>query len=216
MKKENGEPKKESNFKTAFKEMMGNQSPDSEKQPFEKGNNFSKPDSEVKKSSESKSPDFADPDEDIAESNEESVIATDMVVEGNITSKSKVMVLGRIKGNLKSKNDITISGKLDGDISGRNVSLNDCPIKGNITASDKLSLNEKTALTGNVDAGEVISEGKIEGNVRASKVVELTATSTIIGDIVAGSIRIHENAIIRGMVDVSPDATKEKGADVKK
>lgn len=197
---ENGQPKKDNNFKTAFKEMMGSQITDSGDE----------------KPSEIKSPESTELNGDLTESNEESIIASDMVVEGNITTKSRVTVLGRIKGNLKSKNDITISGKLDGDVSGRNISLNNCPIKGNITASDKVSLNEKSALTGNVDASEVISDGRIEGNIRASKVVELTSTATIIGDIVAGSIRIHENAVIKGMVDVSPDATKDKGAEIKK
>jgi len=141
-------------------------------------------------------------------SNLESVIAEDMTIEGNITSSSKIRISGTVKGNVTSKNDIFISGKVQGDITGDNVSLTNSSVQGNIKASNKVSLIEKSNLDGDVKSVDLICHGKIQGNITADNLVEIASSGSVTGDISSKSIKIDENASIRGVLDIC--ANKDK------
>ncbi len=142
---------------------------------------------------------------------QESIIASDMIIEGNIKSSSKIIISGQIKGNVTSQSDIIITGKVEGDILSDNISLNDSSVIGNINTSAKLFINEKSILKGDVKSIDMICHGVVNGNINVENLVELASTASVIGDISAKSIRIHENATIKGILDISPK-DYEKGS----
>jgi len=202
--------KKENGFKTAFKEIINGDLSEND----DKKDNAVMPDNGQNSSAGYTLNQVAGQQESNTDvpsgekSNLESVIAEDMTIEGNITSSSKIRISGTVKGNVTSKNDIFISGKVQGDITGENVSFINSSVQGNIKASNKVSLNDESTLDGDVKSVDLICHGKIQGNITADNLVEIASKGSVTGDITSKSIKIDENASIKGVLDIC--ANKEK------
>jgi len=200
------EKRKDNNFKTAFKEILNG---DFSMGAKDSENKNSESDS-IENRNLDNSVDSTTYVIDNFDADEESLIAKDMIISGNISSSSKIRILGEVRGNVSSKNDVIISGKVEGDISGNNISFQNSTVKGNIDAVKTISLNENSHLIGNIKSSELLCNGKVEGNINSKKLIELTSTANVLGDMVSQSIIIHENAVLKGMLDISSNENKNK------
>ena len=91
------------------------------------------------------------------------LIATGTVFEGKIKTPGSIRVDGKIVGEINATQNVSIgnSGELDGNISAKNISVGG-KIKGMIMAQEKLVLEAKSHVRGDIRAAKlVIDEGAI-------------------------------------------------------
>ena len=90
-----------------------------------------------------------------------SLIGSGTVVEGKLTTEGSIRIDGTMVGDVTAKANVAIgpSGILEGSLSAMNVSVTG-KVKGNITASEKLILENRSVLRGDVKASKlVVDEG---------------------------------------------------------
>ena len=95
-----------------------------------------------------------------------------------------------IKGEMTFEKSAIIQGKFEGSIAA----------KGDLTVADSADCNAE------VQATNIIVDGKIKGNLTAAASVNLTNNARLIGDIVANRLVTAEGASISGHVSVGPAA----------
>lgn len=93
----------------------------------------------------------------------------------------------RLKGEISGREDLWIGGSVDGKLrmeSGRVV----------VGASGKVQ--------GEIEAREVVIEGKVDGNLRAAERLEISSTGTVDGDAAAPRVAVQEGAVFNGSIEV--------------
>ncbi len=84
-------------------------------------------------------------------------------LEGTVHTESSVRIDGRIKGKLICKNTLTvgINGEIEGEVEAKNAIIGG-KIKGKILVAEKLVLESKAVLIGDLKANKlIIDEGAI-------------------------------------------------------
>ncbi len=85
------------------------------------------------------------------------------VVEGTVKANNSVRVDGKIKGKMICKNTLTIgvNGEIEGDVEAKNAIVGG-KIKGKIKVTEKLVLESKSVLIGDLKASKLlIDEGAV-------------------------------------------------------
>ncbi|MBI1738892.1 MAG: polymer-forming cytoskeletal protein [Acidobacteria bacterium] len=100
-------------------------------------------------------------------------------------------MLGRavaVKGELSGREDVCIDGEFEGQIrvSGAGVTIG---ANGRVTAE--------------VDAGEIIVEGRLEGSLRARQRLVIRCSGHVTGDIETPRLVIEEGAVFHGHVEMA-------------
>lgn len=100
-----------------------------------------------------------------------SLIGSGTVVEGKLMTEGSIRIDGTMVGDVVAKADAAIgpTGTLEGKLSAKNVSLAG-KVKGTITASEKLILESKSVLQGDIIASKlVVDEGAVfDGHCKMS------------------------------------------------
>ena len=91
------------------------------------------------------------------------------------------------KGELSFKGTLCIDGKFEGKIH----------------TIDTLIISLDGSVEGDINAGNVICEGRVKGNIVASTKVELRQDSNVIGDIQSPSLIIAVGAKLDGKCNMS-------------
>jgi cytoskeletal protein CcmA (bactofilin family) len=103
-----------------------------------------------------------------------------------------------ITGDISATEDLVVEGRITGKIH-----LNE----------SRLTVGEEGYAQSQISAREVIIAGRVEGKIQASERVELRHTAQVAGDIVAPRLIIHQDAVVKGTVDLSPSiAIKQQKA----
>jgi cytoskeletal protein CcmA (bactofilin family) len=94
-------------------------------------------------------------------------IGNGTIIEGRISTKSNMRVDGKIIGTVDCTETLTIgvTGEINGDVKVKNATVGG-KINGNITASDRIVLESKSILSGDLKASRlIIDEGAVfDGN----------------------------------------------------
>jgi cytoskeletal protein CcmA (bactofilin family) len=130
-------------------------------------------------------------------------ITKDTRITGNIITKSNIDINGSVFGDVESQNCVKVSGRIEGNITGKSVEINNAIIKGNIHATERLSVTNQSEILGNLSASELDLNGRITGNIHAKKSVTIQKDSCVIGEIEALSIGIEKGAIVKGTMNVT-------------
>jgi cytoskeletal protein CcmA (bactofilin family) len=98
----------------------------------------------------------------------ESVIASDLTIEGKIVGSGHVRLAGRFKGDVQVDGNLTIDGgaTLDGQVRAQTVVVGG-ELKGNIESAKRVELLEGGVITGDVKAGSltVAAGSRMRGQV---------------------------------------------------
>ncbi len=98
----------------------------------------------------------------------ESVIASDLTIEGKIEGSGHVRLAGKFKGDVNVQGDLTIEvgAKLNGGVKARKVIIAG-ELEGNIDAAERVELLDSGAMIGDIKAGSVtVAPGsKMRGQV---------------------------------------------------
>jgi cytoskeletal protein CcmA (bactofilin family) len=93
----------------------------------------------------------------------ETVIGTGVVVRGNLSSESDIVIDGTLEGNVKAGGNVTIgvNASVKGDIEATNATVAGA-LRGNITVEGEASILETGQVRGNIkSAGLAITSGGI-------------------------------------------------------
>lgn len=90
------------------------------------------------------------------EGGKESLIASDLSIEGKIQGSGHIRIAGRFKGDVQVDGDLTIEvgAKLNGGVSARKVVIAG-ELEGNINSAQRVELLESGSMVGDVKAGVV-------------------------------------------------------------
>jgi cytoskeletal protein CcmA (bactofilin family) len=96
-----------------------------------------------------------------------------------------------VKGELSGSEDLFIDGQVEGTIE----------LRGN-----NLTIGPHGEVKANVNAKDVVVQGKLEGNIQASERAELKKSAVAVGDILTQRVAIEEGAYFKGKIEVQKDA----------
>ena len=106
-----------------------------------------------------------------------------------------------ITGDISATEDLVVEGRVTGKIQ-----LNE----------SRLTVGEEGYTQSHITAREVVICGRVEGQIHASERVELRHTAQVAGDIVAPRLIIHQDAVVKGSVDLSPSIAIRQQKQAKK
>jgi len=96
-------------------------------------------------------------------------------------------------GKLYCKGSTRIGGRIDGEIISEGL----------------LILEEEAIINADIQADEIVVQGKVQGTVKAHSRVELSASCTFSGDVAAPTLIIEEGARFNGRSTMDPDAVPQ-------
>ncbi len=91
------------------------------------------------------------------------LIGAGTTVEGKIRTQGSIRVDGKVTGEVHAAENLAVglTGEIEGAVNGRNVTVGG-KVKGNITSVDKLVMEGKSVVRGDVKAAKlVIDEGAV-------------------------------------------------------
>jgi cytoskeletal protein CcmA (bactofilin family) len=101
------------------------------------------------------------------------LIGAGTTVEGKIRTQGSIRVDGKLTGEVHAAENLAvgITGEIEGTVNGRNVTVGG-KVKGNITSVEKLVLESKAVVRGDVKASKlVIDEGAVfDGKVTMTEI----------------------------------------------
>lgn len=115
----------------------------------------------------------------------------------NEQNRTDVAHIGKsvvVKGELSGSEDLFLDGEIEGSIalSGHNVTVGP---NGKVKA--------------NINAKQVIIEGKVDGNVTGTDRVELRSSAVLVGDVFTQRIMIEDGAYFKGSIEIDKSSEKE-------
>jgi cytoskeletal protein CcmA (bactofilin family) len=90
-----------------------------------------------------------------------SLVGNNATIEGKLTSEGSIRIDGKVVGDIVAKAHVSVglTGHVEGTITARNVAVAG-RLKGGITAAEKLILEEKSTVRGDIRAARlVVDEG---------------------------------------------------------
>ena len=130
------------------------------------------------------------------------VFSAGLVIEGNVTAETNLLVKGTVKGNIVCHSDIELGGEVIGDIEGKNIRICHGTVKGNISCGESLTI-EKSSITGNLAAGQACINNRIEGDINVRGTLSLLREANIQGNITAAALSVEEGAMLTGRVTIT-------------
>lgn len=132
----------------------------------------------------------------------QSVISRDLIIEGNLKSKSDIRIDGYVKGNITCGGSIACGGAVDGDISCDSLYMSGCNINGSITARSDVTIDPDSTVIGNISSRNLVSSGRVKGDIVTSGSTTMREKAVFMGNIKANSIALDPGAALKGTVSV--------------
>ncbi|MDR1027856.1 MAG: polymer-forming cytoskeletal protein [Clostridiales Family XIII bacterium] len=127
-------------------------------------------------------------------------ISEDTEIIGDINSKGNIEIRGKVLGDVATQGNIIVEGGIFGNVSGQNIGLYTCRIKGDVQATVDVMGDSGTVVLGNVNANNIVMDGKCKGVVSADNMLVIRGNSYLIGDITARSFVVDDGAVINGSI----------------
>lgn len=106
-----------------------------------------------------------------------------------------------IIGDISATEDLVVEGRITGKIQ-----LNE----------SRLTIGEDGYAQSQITAREVVISGRLDGQIHATERVELRHTAQVTGDIVAPRLIIHQDAVMKGSIDLTPALAMKQQKQAKK
>ncbi len=102
-----------------------------------------------------------------------------------------------------------------GEFTGHSDLLIDGDVQGNIRlSSSKVTVGPHGSVQADIDAREIVIEGKIRGNLNASESVRLGPKSDVQGSMLTPRVAIEDGARLRGKIEMIRPGEAKRGAAV--
>ncbi len=123
-------------------------------------------------------------------------------MEGTLRSDSDVEIVGDFKGEIASDGKVTIHSNTQSSIAAAELILIDCTLVGDAMVGGDVSINDRSSVTGNIRAANIVCSGVIKGNLNVSGNISLTENAQVIGDIKTGTLAMSRGAKVSGKIDM--------------
>ncbi|MDR0357191.1 MAG: polymer-forming cytoskeletal protein [Clostridiales Family XIII bacterium] len=127
-------------------------------------------------------------------------ISEDTEIIGDINSKGNIEIRGKVMGDVATQGNVIVEGGIFGNVSGQNIGLYTCKIKGDVQAAVDVMGDSGTVVMGNINANNIVMDGKCKGVVNADNMLVIRGNSYLIGDITARSFVVDDGAVINGSI----------------
>lgn len=104
-----------------------------------------------------------------------------------------------VKGELSGSEDLFVDGEVEGSIE----------LRGN-----SLTIGPNGRVRANVNARNVVIQGKVDGNLCGADRVELKKSAIVTGDIITQRISVEDGAFFKGSVDIQKQEAKTEAKPV--
>jgi cytoskeletal protein CcmA (bactofilin family) len=104
-----------------------------------------------------------------------------------------------VRGELSGSEDLFVDGEVEGSIE----------LRGN-----SLTIGPNGRVRANVNARDIVVQGKVDGNLRATDRVDLKKSALVTGDIITQRIAIEDGAFFKGSVDIQRQEAKTESKPV--
>ncbi len=130
------------------------------------------------------------------------LISKGTTITGDIKSDGDFEIYGIVKGSVSTTGNIKISGKQTGDVSGANITLVSCTVRGNLTATDDVTIDSDSVIIGDIKTKNLVINGKMQGNVRAKNSISCQGNAIVIGDLVGATVTVNDGAKLQGKMQI--------------
>ena len=142
---------------------------------------------------------------------ENAVITTGMVVNGDVSTTGNLELNGKVSGNVHANGKLTISGEIVGDSTAAEVYAESARITGEVKSHGSVKIGQSTVVIGNIYANGAVVAGAVKGDIDVRGPVILDTTAIVMGNIKSQSVQINNGAVIEGMcsqvyAEVNPSA----------
>ena len=142
---------------------------------------------------------------------ENAVITTGMVVNGDVSTTGNLELNGKVAGNVHANGKLTISGEIVGDSTASEVYAESARITGEVKSHGSVKIGQSTVVIGNIYANGAVVAGAVKGDIDVRGPVILDTTAIVMGNIKSQSVQINNGAVIEGMcsqvyAEVNPSA----------
>ena len=137
--------------------------------------------------------------EDTEVLDETAIITAGMTLNGDISAKGNVDILGKVKGKVELLGKLNVSGTIEGDSKAAEVFADGAHITGMIVAEGTVKIGQNSVVIGNVAASSAVIAGAVKGDIDVKGPVILDASAIVMGNINSKSVQINNGAVIEGM-----------------
>ena len=137
--------------------------------------------------------------EDTEVLDETAIITAGMTLNGDISAKGNVDILGKVKGKVELLGKLNVSGTIEGDSKATEVFADGAHITGMIVAEGTVKIGQNSVVIGNVAASSAVIAGAVKGDIDVKGPVILDASAIVMGNIKSKSVQINNGAVIEGM-----------------
>ncbi len=123
-------------------------------------------------------------------------------MEGTLHCDSDVEICGDFKGSITSEGKVTIHANTTSDIESMELVLVGCTLSGDSNISGDVMVDSKSAITGNINSGNLTCSGIIHGNLNVTGNITLTENAQVVGDIHTGTLAMSRGAKVSGKIDM--------------
>ena len=131
------------------------------------------------------------------------VISKGTVITGDIKSDGDIEMYGTVTGSMNTSGKVKINGKQMGDVQGSDVDLLECMVRGNVNASEAVTVDSGSIVVGDIKCGDLTFDGKLKGNVHVMGNVSCKGNAVIIGDVTSTTITVESGARLQGNLQIS-------------
>ncbi len=108
-----------------------------------------------------------------------------------------------IKGELSGSEDLYVDGEVEGSIQ---------------LDGHSLTVGQNGRVRANIQARNVVIQGRVDGNVAAGERLDLRKTAIVVGDVQAQRIAVEDGAFLKGKIETTkenkPEPKREAAAAV--
>jgi cytoskeletal protein CcmA (bactofilin family) len=103
-----------------------------------------------------------------------------------------------------------------GEVSGSEALYVDGRVEGTINLSgNRLTVGRNGQVQANINAKEVVIQGKVKGNITASDRVDIRNEGALTGDVICQRISIEDGAYFKGGIDIRKPGVKDMNGAAK-
>lgn len=144
---------------------------------------------------------FARPEPELPVSIEQALIPSDMVITGNIKTKSNMKISGNVLGDIECEGSIILLGSIQGNVNVANLTIQHGNLTGDSVVRENIVIEQDAMVKGNISAKNMYSNARVEGRIQVIDTVELREKAIVQGDITSTTLSVTAGAKIHGMVD---------------
>lgn len=140
----------------------------------------------------------AEPEEE--ENEEVTTISKGVKLEGNLSAKGSVELLGDVTGDVNCQGKLLVYGTIIGNPTAAEIYANSARIEGNVKSNGSVKIGTGSIIIGNINASSVVIGGAVKGDIDVNGPVIIDSTAVVVGNIKSRSVQLNNGAVIDGFV----------------